>query len=137
VPLLTNDDDFVGEKDEAPKAPSADWKILINLYILCVLVSMPTFTVASRLPIFIGYHHKDLVGSTRIGFLIATYYVGFLIASPLVAKYASRVGRKNMLLMGAVLLTMSNLFYALSASVSGSGAFQVLTVIGRLTQGCA
>jgi len=70
-PLLTNDDDFVGEKVEAPKAPSADWTMIIKLYICVCIVFMPTFTVASRLPIFIGYHHKDL-GSTRIGFLIAT-----------------------------------------------------------------
>jgi len=97
---------------------------------------MPTFSVASRLPIFISHHHKDL-GYTRIGLLLATTSVGCLVATPLVAKYAGRVGRKNVLLIGVILLTISNLFQAWSAYVSSDGAFQALTVIARLMQGCS
>jgi len=69
---------------------------------------------------------------TAVGILLAAYQFGFLITAPLVGDYAAKLGRKNVIVYGIILMTVGCLLFSLAAFIKNDDGFYAVSMIGRL-----
>jgi MFS transporter, DHA1 family, multidrug resistance protein len=70
-----------------------------------------------------------------VGVLMAVYPVAFLFTAPLVGNYMQKVGRKNMVLLGVILMSLATLMFGLGSLGSTEKVFFIVSFIARLLQG--
>jgi MFS family permease len=90
--------------------------------------------IPSRMPIFVKETYPSL-NSTDVGIMIAASRFGVLISAPLVSKAASRVGRKNLIVWGMLLITTFLLCLISISYVNNPDWFIALTLFASLMQG--
>ncbi len=67
---------------------------------------------------------------------MAVYPIAFLITAPVVGTYMQNVGRKNMVFIGVVLMSLATLMFGLGSLGTSEKAFFIVSFIARMLQGC-
>ncbi|GIN96945.1 tetracycline resistance MFS efflux pump [Siminovitchia terrae] len=101
-----------------------------TLFILMVCVFIATAAFGLIIPILPAFMDKFNTNGQMMGLLVATYGIIQLFLSPVAGRFADRYGRKRIIVMGLICLTLSQLFFAFSVH------FWVL-FLGRFLTGIA
>lgn len=107
--------------------------LLANVF-ACMCLYM---NVASLLPAFVEENFKDTINATYVGILMSAFPIGFLIAAPLIGNYMERVGRKNILYIGVLMMTLATLTFGLASYLKRPWWFYAVSVFARFFQGIA
>lgn len=94
----------------------------------CVFIATAAFGLI--IPILPAFMDKFNTNGQMMGLLVATYGIIQLFLSPVAGRFADRYGRKRIIVMGLICLTLSQLFFAFSVH------FWVL-FLGRFLTGIA
>jgi len=92
--------------------------------------------VASLLPTYIEKHFSK-INSLEVGILMACYPIFFLICAPFVGNYMQSFGRKNFVVLGASLMTLSTAIFGLAAFFESPWGFILISTLARIIQGVA
>jgi len=92
--------------------------------------------VAALLPAYTATHHPGISAAIN-GVLIAAYQVTFFFMSPLIGAHMGRLGRKNCIAYGVVMLTISTAMFALAALFTDPKVFWSVSFVARCLQGAA
>lgn len=95
---------------------------------VCVFIATAAFGLI--IPILPAFMDKFNTNGQMMGLLVATYGIIQLFLSPIAGRFADRYGRKRIIVMGLICLTLSQLFFAFSVH------FWVL-FLGRFLTGIA
>lgn len=95
---------------------------------VCVFIATAAFGLI--IPILPAFMDKFNTNGQMMGLLVATYGIIQLFLSPVAGRFADRYGRKRIIVMGLICLTLSQLFFAFSVH------FWVL-FLGRFLTGIA
>ena len=68
-------------------------------------------------------HHHPTVTDTMVGFVLATMEVGILLTSPLISIILQKVGRKNFILIGHIVMILASAGFGLLVYVENDSAF--------------
>jgi MFS family permease len=69
---------------------------------------------------------------------MACYPLAFLITSPIIGTYMERIGRKNCVVFGMLLMTIATGTFGLAAYVGKTaGVFFAVSILARTMQGVA
>ncbi|GIN59739.1 MFS transporter [Lederbergia ruris] len=101
-----------------------------TLFILMSCVFIATAAFGLIIPILPAFMDKFNTNGQMMGLLVATYGIIQLFLSPVAGRFADRYGRKRIIVMGLICLTLSQLFFAFSVH------FWVL-FLGRFLTGIA
>lgn len=80
---------------------------------------------------------KKGIGQHTMGFVFSVFSVALIIASPLIGKNLSRLGRKNSLLAGTLLMTTSFLTFGMLPLINNPHVFIWVIYLIRFIQGLA
>jgi len=69
--------------------------------------------------------------------IISAYYFGFLVASFTTGLSLNKIGRKNYIKYGIVIMAVTTATFALGYYVKNDGFFMALSILSRLMQGVA
>ena len=92
--------------------------------------------IVSLLPIFVEYNHPKFTSLT-VGILFSAYQVGFLISAPFVGSLLNKTGRRRAIMVGVLIMAISNCLFAIGAYFNSAIAFYVISFLGRAGQGIA
>jgi predicted MFS family arabinose efflux permease len=104
---------------DTPEEARAKKRMLVALLINTFAVMCLEFNVSSLLPAYVDVHYPNL-NAFNVGCLMAIFPVGFLVAAPLIGIFLERVGRKNVLYIGVVTMTLSTLAFGLASYFEGA-----------------
>ncbi|MBT2218514.1 MFS transporter [Virgibacillus dakarensis] len=79
---------------------------------VCVFIATAAFGLI--IPILPAFMDKFNTNGQMMGLLVATYGIIQLFLSPIAGRFADRYGRKRIIVMGLICLTLSQLFFAFS-----------------------
>lgn len=103
---------------------------MLGLCIALSILFMDTMLYSLIIPL-IPYLTKTLnASSTMIGFLVSSYAIGLLIATPLFGPLSDRIGRKKPILFGLSVLIISTLLFSFAHTMPS-------LIIARFIQGVA
>ncbi len=114
-----------------------DKKILICALLVCNFVTQSLYmNVSALLPEFVqdNFPHMD---SFQVGLLMAIYPIAFLITAPFIGEKLTYFGRKNSVLAGVLLMTLSTLTFGLAGYAKNVYWFFWISFVARLFQGIA
>ena len=72
------------------------------------------------------------ISGFMIGVLLAAYQVGFLATAPFIGKLLPRIGHKNALLYGLMVMALSTGLYSIGSYFHEDGWFYAVSYVGRL-----
>jgi len=67
-----------------------------------------------------------------VGVLLTAYQVGFLLTAPAIGNLLPRIGHKNSLIYGLVVMSFSTSLYAIGSYFENDGWFYGVSYVGRL-----
>ena len=91
-------------------------KMILTLLFTISLTASITLMVASFLPLFVDKKYEEL-SMTATGMIICAFEVGAFIFSPLIGGFLQRIGRKNVILIGYVIMAISTAFNGIFAII--------------------
>ncbi len=107
--------------------------LLTRPFVLVWLSSLATLVATGMLlPVLPLYAHETLgMGKTGVGLIVAASTPASILLQPLLGRYADRVGRRRILLLGPLLYAASILAFTLADSIPLLVLFRVLSGIGE------
>ncbi|WP_250856473.1 MFS transporter [Enterococcus faecalis] len=85
-----------------------------TLFLLMVCVFIATAAFGLIIPILPDFMGKFNTNGQMMGLLVATYGIIQLFLSPIAGRFADRYGRKRIIEIGLICLTLSQLVFAFS-----------------------
>ncbi|MBO0994428.1 MFS transporter [Bacillus sp. SD088] len=85
-----------------------------TLFLLMICVFIATAAFGLLIPILPTFMEKFNSNGQMMGLLVATYGIIQLFLSPIAGRFADRYGRKRIIEIGLICLTLSQLFFAFS-----------------------
>lgn len=92
------------------------------------------FNVCALLPEFVDQNFPSL-NAFDVGLLMAFYPIAFLVSAPVVGDRLDKLGRKNCLLAGILLMTIATLTFGVAGYFNNAKSFFSVSFIGRVLQG--
>ena len=89
------------------------------------------FNVCALLPEFVDSNFP-ILNSFDVGLLMAFYPIAFLVTAPLIGDSLDRLGRKNSLLAGILIMTVATLTFGLAGYFHNVKVFFAVSFIGRV-----
>lgn len=80
-------------------------------------------------------HHHHTITDTMVGIVLATMEVGILLSSPFISMILQKVGRKNFILLGHIVMILASAGFGLLVYVESDSIFFWLSVVLRFFQG--
>ncbi len=87
--------------------------------------------VCSLLPLFV-HENFPVLNNLDVGILMAVYPIGFLIAAPFIGKWIQVIGRKNSVVIGIVIATVSTLMLGMGGYCKHAKAFMAISFVARM-----
>lgn len=100
--------------------------LLINTF-ACMCLYM---NVSSLLPAYVDENYVGL-NALDVGILMAIFPVGFLIAAPVIGANLERVGRKNILYIGVIMMTLATLTFGMASYCTSAKSFYAVSFVAR------
>lgn len=88
--------------------------------------------IATFYPPYNEKHHPT-VTDTMVGIVLSMFEAGILISSPFVSMLLSKVGRKNFVIIGNILMVVASMCFGLLVYVENDTVFFILSLIFRMT----
>ena len=92
--------------------------------------------VAALLPTFVETHYPE-VTSLSVGLLMACYPMAFLVTAPFIGSYMDKIGRKNCVIGGMLIISLATLTFGLASLANNAGIFFLVSALARFLQGVA
>lgn len=100
--------------------------------LICTFACMCLYmNVSSLLPSYVEVNYPRL-NATYVGILMAIFPVGFLITAPIIGVYGEKVGRKNIVIIGVILITFATLAFGLASYFTNTWLFYSMSMLARL-----
>jgi MFS family permease len=106
------------------------WVILLGQVLMWTLYG----NIATFYPPYTEKNHKS-VSSTMVGVVLAMFECSILIGSPLISITMQKVGRKNYIILGNLLIVLSTVGFGLTKYIDNDLAFFIASVSFRMVQG--
>ncbi len=78
--------------------------------------------IATFYPPYRTRHHPT-VTDTMVGIVLATMEAGILVSSPLITLLLQKAGRKNLILLGHLIMIMASIGFGLLVYIENDSAF--------------
>ena len=88
--------------------------MLVALLALTFAMMNMEFTISSQLPNYIEANYPHL-NSFHVGCIMACYPIGFLISAPILGSYSDTLGRRNVIAVGVITMTLATITYGLAS----------------------
>ena len=86
--------------------------------------------IATFYPPYKTLHHPT-VTDTMVGIVLATMEAGILVSSPLITLLLQKVGRKNLILLGHLIMIMASIGFGLLVYIENDSAFFWISIALR------
>lgn len=67
-----------------------------------------------------------------VGVLLCAYQVGFLVVAPVIGNLLPKIGHKNALIYGCIVMAFSTCLYSVGSYFTNDGLFYAISYVGRL-----
>ena len=107
-------------------------KLIVILWAFNILLKASYSVCAPFLP---AEANAKGVDQSLVGLIFCSYSISFAIVSPIVGKYMVKVGRRNFLIIGSIMIALSNLGFVILHYIDGANTFIISFTLLRLLQG--
>jgi DHA1 family multidrug resistance protein-like MFS transporter len=105
--------------------------------LMCTLAGNSLYmNVCAFLPQFVALNFPGLTG-LDIGILMSIYPLAYLVTAPIIGDKMKYIGRKNTVLIGVIITTLSTLMFGLGGYCTNVYIFFGISFIARMIQGVA
>jgi MFS transporter, ACDE family, multidrug resistance protein len=110
-------------------------KVLSASLLLSVVIMWTLYgNIATFYPPYKKHHHPTIT-DTMVGTVLAMMEVGILVSSPFISMTLQKVGRKNFIIIGHILMILSSIGFGLLVYIEKDSAFFWTSIGLRLIQG--
>lgn len=132
VPDQSEESLIQGTKKTAAQLEKRHKTALIWALLLCNFVAQSLYmNVSALMPEFVHDNFPNM-NNFSVGLLMATYPIAFLITAPFIGEKLTSFGRKNSVLAGVILMTVSTLTFGLAGYSKSVYSFFWVSFIARL-----
>ena len=108
--------------------------MMVVLMLSMVLMWTLYGNIATFYPPYVEENHASIT-STMVGFVLAMFEAGCLVASPIVSVFMSRIGRRNCIIFGNVAMVVASMGFGLIAHIENDIGFFISSLLLRVMMG--
>lgn len=110
--------------------------MFIALLVVTFAAMCLQFNVSSLLPAYIEVEYPTL-NALSVGVLMSIFPAGYLMTTPFIGVYQEKLGRKNIIILGVVTITLATLAFGCASYFKNVWVFYSVSLVARLMQGIA
>lgn len=90
--------------------------------------------VCALLPVYVALTYPNC-SSLKVGLLMACYPLSFLVTAPCIGSYMEKLGRKNSVFIGMLVMALATLTFGLASLIDDFTLFFAVSAVARILQG--